>query len=222
MRSRRSGFTLIELLVVIAIIAILAAILFPIMASAKEHARQVMCLGNMKQLMTAIKQYCDDYNGVMPLCIQYKNTTPDWAGCKVCGVIDDVDDGGLWRYVRNRKVYTCPTDIYYKKDFTLPLSYSMNYLIGSRWDVPVTNWQYRCKLDIECGGRSGRMLVLIHEARDRINDGFFAWVNNWDIPSDVHYTGTTVAYADSHAKWWPHTKLVKDKDLGEWMPNSLK
>jgi len=60
---RKRGFTLIELLVVIAIIAILAAILFPVFATARERARQASCLSNMKQLTLAGLMYCDDYDG---------------------------------------------------------------------------------------------------------------------------------------------------------------
>ncbi|NUQ70467.1 MAG: prepilin-type N-terminal cleavage/methylation domain-containing protein, partial [Chthonomonadales bacterium] len=56
------GFTLIELLVVIAIIAILAAILFPVFAQAREKARQTSCLSNMKQLMTSAMMYVQDYD----------------------------------------------------------------------------------------------------------------------------------------------------------------
>ena len=63
---RRSGFTLIELLVVIAIIAILAAILFPIFAAARERARMASCAANESQLGKAIKQYAQDYEGSFP------------------------------------------------------------------------------------------------------------------------------------------------------------
>ena len=65
-RTRVSAFTLIELLVVIAIIAILAAILFPVFAQAREKARQTSCLSNMKQLGTATMMYVQDYDERMP------------------------------------------------------------------------------------------------------------------------------------------------------------
>jgi prepilin-type N-terminal cleavage/methylation domain-containing protein/prepilin-type processing-associated H-X9-DG protein len=65
--ASRSAFTLIELLVVIAIIAILAAILFPVFAQAREKARQSSCLSNLKQTATGIMMYIQDYDEVMPL-----------------------------------------------------------------------------------------------------------------------------------------------------------
>jgi len=66
-RQRKSGFTLIELLVVIAIIAILAAILFPVFARAREKARQTTCLSNMKQVALATLMYASDYDECLPI-----------------------------------------------------------------------------------------------------------------------------------------------------------
>ena len=72
MVSTRRGFTLIELLVVIAIIAILAAILFPVFAQAREKARQINCVSNCKNVSTAIMMYIQDYDENMP----YYETQP--------------------------------------------------------------------------------------------------------------------------------------------------
>src|SRR5689334_23678413 len=66
MRRIRYGFTLIELLVVIAIIAILAAILFPVFAQAREKARTISCLNNAKQMGTALMMYHQDYDEILP------------------------------------------------------------------------------------------------------------------------------------------------------------
>ncbi len=75
-----SGFTLIELLVVIAIIAILAAILFPVFAQAREKARQTSCLSNQKQLSTGILMYVQDYDELFPLAFGYDpSLAPGWA-----------------------------------------------------------------------------------------------------------------------------------------------
>ena len=63
------GFTLIELLVVIAIIAILASILFPVFAQAREKARQASCQSNLKQMGIAFAMYASDYDGGYPTCI---------------------------------------------------------------------------------------------------------------------------------------------------------
>ena len=68
---KRRGFTLIELLVVIAIIAILAAILFPVFAQARESARKTSCLSNEKQIVLAMLQYCQDFDEMLPLGRQF-------------------------------------------------------------------------------------------------------------------------------------------------------
>jgi prepilin-type N-terminal cleavage/methylation domain-containing protein/prepilin-type processing-associated H-X9-DG protein len=99
-RSTRSGFTLIELLVVIAIIAILAAILFPVFAQARDKARQASCLSNCKQIGTGIMMYVQDYDELYP---NGGHGTPGGG-----------DPSNRWykeifSYVKNIGVYTCPS-----------------------------------------------------------------------------------------------------------------
>jgi prepilin-type N-terminal cleavage/methylation domain-containing protein/prepilin-type processing-associated H-X9-DG protein len=97
--SRKQGFTLIELLVVIAIIAILAAILFPVFAKARENARKITCLSNMKQLGLAFTQYEQDYDEMTPGGGDGAGTGQGWAEqiytyVKSVGAFKCLDDSG--------------------------------------------------------------------------------------------------------------------------------
>lgn len=97
-RNRRSGFTLIELLVVIAIIAILAAILFPVFAQAREKARQTACLSNSKQIALAIHMYMQDSDETMPIAIS-------WNDPRVSGLWSD----RVQPYAKNWDMMFCPS-----------------------------------------------------------------------------------------------------------------
>lgn len=107
--NTRMAFTLIELLVVVAIIGILAAILFPVFASAREKARQASCSSNLKQLGLAALMYNQDYDGTwMPYV--YFNTTPTqyWFGALVNGQWQK-SQGLLQPYMKNTQVQKCPS-----------------------------------------------------------------------------------------------------------------
>ena len=96
--TRRHGFTLIELLVVIAIIAILAAILFPVFARAREKARQTTCLSNLKQMGTAVMMYVQDYDEKFSVFTVVGGTTRTF--------MFDV----LEPYTMNHQMFECPSD----------------------------------------------------------------------------------------------------------------
>lgn len=99
---QRKGFTLIELLVVIAIIAILAAILFPVFAQAREKARQTTCTSNLKQLGTAIIMYYGDYDECYPMSVYLGRNTAN-APCAYS------TQAALEPYLKNKNIYECPT-----------------------------------------------------------------------------------------------------------------
>jgi prepilin-type N-terminal cleavage/methylation domain-containing protein/prepilin-type processing-associated H-X9-DG protein len=99
-RGRLAGFTLIELLVVIAIISILAAILFPVFAKAREKARQSQCSSNMKQIALAIMQYAQDNDEAMPSA-SYSNITACWTNYSWRFAI--------YNYLKSSQVFNCPS-----------------------------------------------------------------------------------------------------------------
>jgi prepilin-type N-terminal cleavage/methylation domain-containing protein/prepilin-type processing-associated H-X9-DG protein len=122
---KSSGFTLIELLVVIAIIAILAAILFPVFAQAREKARQTSCLSNSKQLGLGILQYMQDYDESYPLAIR-ANWANGWAIT-------------TQPYVKSYDVFRCPSDSDYNVQagwMGVGISYGANMNWGGSGSSP--------------------------------------------------------------------------------------
>jgi prepilin-type N-terminal cleavage/methylation domain-containing protein/prepilin-type processing-associated H-X9-DG protein len=103
MLMQRKGFTLIELLVVIAIIAILAAILFPVFAKAREKARQSSCLSNQKQIGLALMQYVQDYDETYPLGYYYPFGSGGSSGYMHWS-------GMVMPYAKSNQIFVCPSD----------------------------------------------------------------------------------------------------------------
>ncbi len=99
---RRRAFTLIELLVVIAIIAILAAILFPVFAQARNAAKKTACISNMKQILYAHRMYCDDWYGYL-MGGREHGLPPNWA-------IEKMWPSFLQPYAKSKDVYLCPAE----------------------------------------------------------------------------------------------------------------
>jgi prepilin-type N-terminal cleavage/methylation domain-containing protein/prepilin-type processing-associated H-X9-DG protein len=153
----RRGFTLIELLVVIAIIAILAAILFPVFAKAREKARQISCASNEKQLGLAILQYNQDYDERYPAGLPNGN---GWNGIGWAGMVNP--------YAKSSKIFSCPDDLNFSKPpvgvTSYPDSYAFNQMLGNTSlaqvdqparDVMLSEIQVGFNVVFNNGGESG-------------------------------------------------------------------
>jgi prepilin-type N-terminal cleavage/methylation domain-containing protein/prepilin-type processing-associated H-X9-DG protein len=130
--SRKTGFTLIELLVVIAIIAILAAILFPVFARARENARRASCLSNVKQIGLGIMQYTQDFDEHLPPRYNYFTTTgaytlPNGQPSNSTAILWYMM---IYPYVKSYQVYNCPSNslFTYAGNYTGSFPYGVNFI----------------------------------------------------------------------------------------------
>ena len=203
-RSKTSGFTLIELLVVIAIIAILAAILFPVFAKAREKARQTSCSSNLKQIAIAWQMYAQDYDETACISYYYQNgwnlevawdVTIDYTTMKET-------DGLLGAYAKNQQINKCPSfsGNAYGRTFS-GYGYNVDYIGGD----PIVGIPSAAMSRI--ADPSGTVLFADAGWYD---NGKISATNYLRAPSDtlyaygmVHYRHNgvaNVAYVDGHVK----------------------
>lgn len=208
----RRGFTLIELLVVIAIIAILAAILFPVFAKAREKARQSSCLSNMKQIGLGIMQYAQDYDEMYP---SHTNTIAYWHTL-------------ISPYIKNTQIFECPS----RKDVTFTaandayIAYGYNYWFSTWYYPDCTLGRIQTPAETvlvaETGGSSSAPSVGYYLCYA----SYYGAVANrthatygFDNPAayarltDRHNDGLNVAWADGHVKWVKRSLLEGDTGL---------
>jgi prepilin-type N-terminal cleavage/methylation domain-containing protein/prepilin-type processing-associated H-X9-DG protein len=174
--NKKFGFTLIELLVVIAIIAILAAILFPVFAKAREKARQTTCASNEKQLGLAFMQYAQDYDEQLPF-----GGGGDWCG-NWAGQGWSYE---LYTYVKSTGAFVCPDDTYPNGG----VSYAYNSTLT--WGCGAGGYKYNpiCvpKMAILDGPSK---TVLLCEASDvRGTNPSYTPDQNWNDPSTAGISG---------------------------------
>ncbi len=196
----KRGFTLIELLVVIAIIAILAAILFPVFARAREKARQNSCLSNSKQLALAWQMYVQDYDENIPP-YALRRTSPPWPSAGW---------GERWQaliqpYLKNAQILTCPSDA----SATLSYGYNGYYLVNTAWSYTANSADTLAEIT-----HPAETIVL---GETRANGNFLYRPSHIATPSleiymtfNRHNEGCNYSFADGHAKWLQASEFASD------------
>jgi len=209
----RRGFTLIELLVVIAIIAILAAILFPVFAKAREKARQTSCLSNTKQLCLSFLMYVQDYDEVFPGRIMQPTPATSWVAL-------------IYPYTKNSQLFRCPSyDVRYTRyadegsgGTTTPIPGNMGYnfcgvggatgascamsLITQPVAVPLIADSVCCGL--KSTGTDPRNCLYIGPGTNTAT-----YPNNVHPRMAVHNDGINIGFCDGHGKWYADNNVQR-------------
>ena len=200
-----SAFTLIELLVVIAIISILAAILFPVFAQAREKARQTACLSNSRQIGMAFMQYATDYDECLPLST---DTSRDLSWTNT-----------MQPYIKNRQIYRCPDD--QSANWSVPLAGQTVTRLSTYFlnDWLAGTLQYANLASLQ---KPASVIYVSEGLANKTGDHYhpFLWAADPDKPGGPgsgqfdtvasqtkelaltqHSEGFNNVYADGHAKW---------------------
>lgn len=221
-RPARNGFTLIELLVVIAIIAILASMLLPAMARAKERTNKVSCQNNTRQVMIAAHLYAEDFPG-------YFYNTPDIGS-------DDAPLSYYPRYISNTKTFICPstknvvrTDVKDRNGILLDLrvtshgdrmfsggGHSYEFFGFFERDDPGGTRRFNVRKNPETCAFAPTKVVIVLDADDDLPQ-YRDDANNSPDPYNNHGAkGWNWGFADGHAEWVT-AKRTSDALFESWM-----
>jgi prepilin-type N-terminal cleavage/methylation domain-containing protein/prepilin-type processing-associated H-X9-DG protein len=221
---RQSGFTLIELLVVIAIIALLAAILFPVFARARENARRASCQSNLKQMALGVKQYIQDYDERYPQVDFTGAASPDGSrGWTVA----------LQPYLKSTQILQCPSDAQKAVSTATTLGYSdywYNANLAGQHEARFTAVAVTILTgdgDGTTAESTGNFAMTFNgaEANDstalNVDNDSLNYTVNFVTLGDLAYPATTIpnstqkhleganySFADGHVKWYRQDKIT--------------
>lgn len=237
---QQRGFTLIELLVVIAIIAILASILFPVFARARENARRTACLSNLKQMGLGVMMYVQDYDETLPLRdFDVPTSTPiaDYPmGRWLSGTM--FWQQNIYPYTKSRQMFNCPST----NQFAASTPYQGHYGANQLVITPTTPLKIAAIISaantfmlMDSGGYS------IHPSQSYSTSGPYGYLPGVgrlgvavgsvsslkdDFEKGRHFYGVTIAFADGHSKWYM-SQVVKaeaqkpnPERYGQWGPTN--
>lgn len=229
-RRTKNGFTLIELLVVIAIITILAAVLFPVFARARENARRSSCQSNLKQIALGFAQYTQDYDGTFPWGCMRPDPTISMAASEPWNLVTNENQmwaGAVLPYLKSRQVFACPSATRIKAHYhpggfdmdvvsTLlrtPYGYNNHYL-GACGQNPHADQVSGPARDSQIENSAGT--VLVHDATlSNMGVSHLLYVPDTPLsntatdgsgistdffPGDRHLGTINVAFVDGHVK----------------------
>jgi len=191
----RKGFTLIELLVVIAIIAILAAILFPVFARAREKARQTSCLSDLKQIDLAILMYAGDYDERLCIASNWNFLPIGTGSMRWYQAIEP--------YVKNVGVFNWPSN----SDDRNYHSYGWNYQEFGEGHSS-GNFTKNPATKLAAVDSPATTIIIGDTAYDTASSGTYLFRRHELRTTTVHNGGGNMALVDGHAKWYTYGQLI--------------
>ncbi len=198
--QNRKGFTLIELLVVIAIIAILAAILFPVFAKAREKARQSSCASNLKQIGLSVMQYAQDYDETLP-----GQDMPE--GNSLYGnyiAYTSIPDSGSWigqlkPYLKNSDILLCPSTKGNAPNGTVAGSMCSYMANGCTWYQSMGTFTQPASTILMSDGGASYFWARGYPTGGYTPGAGFWFGHMWGYTA--HSEGGNYLWADGHVKW---------------------
>lgn len=224
-KRRSPGFTLIELLVVIAIIAILAAILFPVFAKAREKARQTSCLSNAKQIGIALYSYTQDWEETFPKWgFDYWENWPGYTDPIFIGW-----DEALQPYIKSGSIFKCPSERYqgtHQFQKAWPRHYAFNAIYNGAYNsAPLVIGLIKQPASKILVAEMGRNYYGYHHIVFKDGNPYNRRLigTGTDGPADInnlawnrHNGGANYVMCDTHAQWMKYDRTLEGYPDDMW------